>query len=169
MLYCIIVDDDLLARKSLERLCTRHEALSLTGTFESATGAIEYLSETEDQVDLIFLDVEMPGMSGIEFLNQLTIMPMVIFTTSNADYAFDAFEYKAVDFLKKPISIPRFEQAVAKAIEANPLSKGSQAPSSESSDELFVKEDGRYIKIACDNILFFENVGDYVRIKTTTG
>jgi DNA-binding LytR/AlgR family response regulator len=166
MLQCIIVDDDMLARKSLERLCTRHEELSLSGIFESAAEAITFLESNEEPIDLIFLAVEMPGMTGIEFLNNLTIMPMVIFTTSNSDYAFEAFEYQAVDFLKKPISIPRFDQAVAKALES--ATKNRAAVASQT-DELFVKEDGRYIRIPCDQILFFENVGDYVRIKTNSG
>jgi DNA-binding LytR/AlgR family response regulator len=169
MIQCIIVDDDPLARKSLERLCLRQESLALAGAFERAADAISFLEETEDPVDLIFLDVEMPEMTGIEFLDRLTVMPMVIFTTSNPEYAFDAFEYKAIDFLKKPISIPRFDQAVAKALEISSKNQDYLSTSAGNSNELYIKEDGRYIRVNCDEILFFENVGDYIRIKTTTG
>lgn len=169
MLRSIILDDDLMARKSLERLCVKHAELDLAGVFERAREAIEFLEQEQEGVDLIFLDVEMPEMTGIEFLNQAPVLPMVIFTTSNAEYAFDAFEYKAIDFLKKPIALPRFEQAVAKAVEANQKSRADVASALANTNEIFVREDGRYIKISCDDILFFENVGDYVRIKTNTG
>jgi len=171
MLRCIIVDDDMMARKSLERLCAKHERLEMKGSFEKASDAIEFLEKEEQDtaIDLIFLDVEMPEMTGIEFLDRIPVMPMVIFTTSNSDYAFEAFEYKAVYFLKKPISLLRFEQSVLKAIEACQTNQANTAEALAKANEIFVREDGRYIRVSCDDILFFENVGDYVRIKTISG
>lgn len=172
MVRSIIVEDEIMARKALERLCSRQSEIEVVATFENAESALEWLDQNPDSVDLLFLDVEMPGMSGIDFLAQAPLISAVIFTTSNTDYAIDAFEHRATDFLKKPIAPPRFEAAVAKAFEQlrpKPGASGGAAFGQTAPGELFVREDGRYVRIPCDDILFFENVGDYVRIKTTTG
>lgn len=169
MLRCIIVEDDLIAQKSLERFCAKHKQVQLEGIFENAAAALRFFEQRQDPIDLIFLDVEMPGMSGLEFLDRLPLLPLIIFTTSNTSYAFDAFQYNALDFLKKPISMPRFDQAIAKAIDAAQKSGiRSHSPVSKS-NEIYVRGDGCYIRISCDEILYFENVGDYVKVKTHTG
>ena len=160
ILKCLIVDDDLMARKSIERLCEKNEHLQLLGVFENGTDALAYLEK--EAVDLLFLDIEMPELSGIELLNQLIELPMVIFTTSKTEYAFDAFEFQAIDFIKKPITAQRFEQAVTKAFDT---AKKRQIYKTQTSD-IYVREDGRFIRVPCDDIQFFENVGDYVRVKT---
>lgn len=166
VIKCIIVDDDLMARKALERLCLKNPSIELLGIFEDGETALSFLERNDP--DLIFLDIEMPGLSGIEMLNQLAYLPLIIFTTSRPDYAYDAFEFQAVDYLKKPISMLRFEQAVNVALDK--LEKRfavTKVP--DESKEIYVKEEGRYIRVPCEEILFFENVGDYVRIKTTKG
>ena len=160
ILKCLIVDDDLMARKSIERLCEKNEHLQLLGIFENGTDALAYLEK--EAVDLLFLDIEMPELSGLELLNQLIELPMVIFTTSKTEYAFDAFEFQAIDFIKKPITAQRFEQAVNKAFDT---AKKRQIYKTQTSD-IYVREDGRFIRVSCDDIQFFENVGDYVRVKT---
>ncbi len=160
ILKCLIVDDDLMARKSIERLCEKNEHLQLLGTFDNGNDALVYLEK--ETVDLLFLDIEMPELSGIELLNQLIALPMVIFTTSKTEYAFDAFEFQAIDFIKKPITAQRFEQAVTKALETV---KKRQIYKTQTND-IYVREDGRFIRVPCDDIQFFENVGDYVRVKT---
>ncbi len=166
ILKCIIVDDDIMARKALERLCQKNPSIELLGIFENGQSALDFL-ETKDP-DLIFLDIEMPELSGIEMLNRLPYLPMVVFTTTKTDYAYEAYEFQAIDFLKKPISLVRFEQAINIALEK--LEKKLSFPRIEdSSKEIYVKEEGRYIRIPCEEILFFENVGDYVRVKTTKG
>ena len=162
-LKCIVVDDDHMARKALERLCEKSESLALTGVFESGKDALSYLER--EAVDLIFLDIEMPELSGIEMLNLVPVLPMVIFSTSKTEYAYDAFEFQAVDFIRKPITMPRFDQAVNRALETVQKRQAVQAKA----DEIYVREDGRYIRIPCDDILFFENVGDYIRVKTIKG
>ncbi len=162
-LNCIIVDDDLMARKSLEHLCKNIEAIKIAGVFENAQEGLDYLSS--NSVDLVFLDIEMPHMSGLEFVEKAKILPQVIFTTSKTEYAFDAFEYQATDFLKKPIAPPRFAVAVEKALEVQKQNEAYKA----NSREVYVKEDGRYTRLSYDDILFFENVGDYVKIQTTSG
>ncbi len=163
LLKCIVVDDDIMARKSIERLCEKNEHLHLIGTFENGNDALGFMEK--EAVDLLFLDIEMPELSGIELLNRLPILPMIIFTTSKTEYAFDAFEFQAIDYIKKPVTAQRFEQAVTKAYET---AKKRQSYQTQTND-LYVREDGRFIRVSCDEVLFFENVGDYVRVKTTKG
>ncbi len=158
---CIIVDDDLMARKALERLCEKNRSLELLVTFENGKTALDFLTNTSG-VDLLFLDIEMPILSGIEVLEKLAVVPMVIFTTTRTDYAYEAFEFNAIDYLRKPITAPRFDQAVDKALTQLQKRQVFQAEA----NEIYVREDGRYIRVPCDDILFFENVGDYIRIKT---
>lgn len=162
-LKCVIVDDELMARLSLERLCEKREDLEIIGIFDQPTEALAFLREK--QVDLLFLDVEMPGLNGLELLDQLSYMPDVILTTSKTEYAYDAFQYQVTDYLKKPIALPRFVQAVDKVLEKQ-LAK--PAPRNDL-NEIYVKTDGRYIRVAYDQMLYVENVGDYVKIRTTNG
>ncbi|MEO1262040.1 MAG: LytTR family DNA-binding domain-containing protein [Bacteroidota bacterium] len=163
ILNCMIVDDDLMSRKALERHCAKMESLNLVYSCESAEEALERLPE--DTIELIFLDIEMPGLSGIDFLEKVPIVPQVIFTTSKPEYAFEAFEYQVTDFLKKPIAYPRFLKAVEKVLDVQQQNNAYKA----SSQEIYVKSDGKYIRLPFDHILYFENVGDYVSIKTTNG
>ncbi len=163
LLKCIVVDDDLMARKAIERLCEKNEHLQLLATFENGNDALGFMAK--EAIDLLFLDIEMPELSGIELLNQLPILPLIIFTTSKTEYAFDAFEFQAIDYIKKPVTTQRFEQAVSKAYE---MAKKRQSYQTQTND-LYVREDGRFIRVSCDEVLFFENVGDYVRVKTIKG
>jgi DNA-binding LytR/AlgR family response regulator len=162
---CLIVDDDSMARTALQRLCSKHEQLEIVATCESAEEALAFFKSEEHGVELLFLDMEMPGLSGTEFLDRLPVAPMVIFTTSKADYAYDAFEYGAIDFLKKPIAQPRFEQALQKLFGIQAGNQQFQA----NSQNIYVRTEGKFVRLSCDDILFFENVGDYIRIRTATG
>ena len=159
-LNCMIVDDDIMARKSIERLCKKTEKLNIVAICSSAEEALELLGD--EPVDLIFLDVEMPGLSGIDFLEKAAFLPQIILTTSKTDYAYEAFEYQVTDYLKKPFTFPRFQKAVEKAMELHEKNKEYKA----NAKEVYVKEDGRFVRVSYEDILFFENVGDYVRIKT---
>lgn len=166
-LKCVIVDDELMARLSLERLCEKREELEIIGIFDQSTEGLNFLREKI--VDVLFLDVEMPGLNGLELLDQLSYMPSVILTTSKTEYAFDAFQYQVTDYLKKPISLPRFMQAVDKVIDKKTAVKAPAAPKNTDPNEIYVKTEGRYIRIEYDNILYVENVGDYVKIRTNQG
>ncbi len=168
-LKCVIVDDELMARLSLERLCEKREELEILGIFDQPTECLNFLRQ--QVIDLLFLDVEMPGLNGLELLDQLSYMPAVILTTSKTEYAFDAFQYQVTDYLKKPISLPRFMQAVDKVIEKRGSVKTTAPAAVKEADvnEIYVKTEGRYIRIVYDNILYIENVGDYVKIRTATG
>ncbi len=162
-LTCIIVEDELMSRKSLQRLCEQHGSLSVLGTFDNATGALEFM--TENTVDLIWLDVEMPGLSGLELLERLPSIPYVVLTTTETKYAFDAFQYQVTDYLKKPITFPRFNIAVGKVLDLNNRAKAG-LPTER--DEIYIKTDGRYIRLPFNSISYIENTGDYVKIYTTT-
>lgn len=160
-LKCIIVEDEIMARKSLQRLCEQHDSLQLIAAFENAEDALAFLATEE--VELIWLDVEMPGLSGFGLLENLTSMPQVIMTTTKTEYAFDAYQYQVTDYLQKPITLPRFKVAVEKVLELNSR-KTTVSPERQ---EIYVKIEGRYIRLPYAEITFVENVGDYVKIFTT--
>lgn len=159
---CIIVDDEIMARKSLQRLCEQHESLELIDAFENAEKALEFLAN--ETVDLIWLDVEMPGLSGFDLLENLTSMPQVVMTTTKTEYAFNAFQYQVTDYLQKPVTMPRFKSAVGKVLELS-TKKTSASPERQ---EIYIKTDGRYIRLPYTDIMYVENVGDYVKINTKT-
>lgn len=162
-LTCIIVEDELMSRKSLQRLCEQHGSLELLSVFDNALSALDFLSEHE--VDLIWLDVEMPGLSGFGLLEKLPSIPFVILTTSKIEYAFDAFQYNVTDYLKKPITLPRFNIAVEKVLDLHSRAKAS---TDDGRQEIYIKTDGRYIRLPFETISYVENTGDYVKIFTTT-
>lgn len=153
-----------MARKSLSVLCGKMDRLKVVDSVESANDALPILSEKE--IDLIFLDIELPGISGIELLDKLSVIPQIIFTTGNEEYAFAAYEYDVTDFLKKPITFPRFAKAVDKAIQRQDQ---LYAIASESArHEIYIKTEGRFVRIPYEDILYIENVGDYAKVHTTT-
>lgn len=162
-LKCLIVDDDLLARKSLERLCAKLEVIELVDTCASAEEALVCLRKNE--VDLLLLDIEMEGLSGLEMLEQLSVTPQVIFTTSKEEYAYEAFAYDVTDYLKKPFDFPRFRRAIDKAYH---LFQQSQAYKRQARD-VYLRVEGRLVRVAFDDILYFENVGDYIKVFTRQG
>lgn len=165
MIKAIIVDDELMARKALERLCSKTDIIETVGICSSAAEALALLEEVD--VDLLFLDIEMPELSGLEMIEQLSYLPQVIFTTANKQYAFEAFEYDITDFLKKPITQPRFLKAIDKVVikqeQLNAVTAESQA------NEIYVKVDGRLVRIPFSTIQYFENVGDYVSVVSDLG
>lgn len=162
-LTCIIVEDEPMARKSLQRLCEQHGSLTVLATFDNGTDALQFL--TEQTVDVIWLDVEMPGLSGFEVLENLPTIPYVVLTTSKTEYAFDAFQYQVTDYVKKPITLPRFKIAVEKVLD---LSTRARAEQTTERQEIYIKTDGRYLRLPFDTIAYVENAGDYVKIFTTT-
>jgi DNA-binding LytR/AlgR family response regulator len=162
-LRTLIVDDDIMARTAMENLCSKLDSLQVSKTCASAEEALEYL--VDEPIDLIFLDIEMPGLSGIEFLDQLSITPYVVITSSKIEYAFDAFEHQVVDYLRKPIALPRFQKAVEKVLETESAIQNYRSQNK----DVYLKHDGKYVRVSYEDILYFENLGDYVRVHTLTG
>jgi len=164
-LKCIIVEDEVMARKSLERLCDKKTSLQLQGSFEHAEAAIDFLKD--QKTDLIFLDVQLPGMSGLDFIEELSVLPQIVFTTSSEDYAYKAFEYEVTDYLKKPISLDRFSRAVKKCLQEADR-KQEQADLSKAS-EIYVRVNKKLVRVPFTDILYFENAGDYISMVTRSG
>ncbi|MBI1304975.1 MAG: response regulator [Bacteroidetes bacterium] len=165
----LIVDDEIMARKSMERLVQKHPDLEWVATCESGQEALTVMENSE--IDLILLDVEMPGMTGFEFLDSLFVVPNIILTTTKENYAFDAFQYQVTDYLKKPITIPRFNTAIEKLVQLNKI-KNQQINKAEENalneEDIFLKVDSRLIRVHYKDILFIENVGDYAKVVTTS-
>jgi len=162
----ILVEDNEMARVALEQYCNTSEDILLLKSFDNGADTLSYM-QSEGEVDLMFLDIEMPKMTGLELMNRLHYSPQVIFTTSNKDYAFEAYEYDVLDFLVKPIELPRFNKAVFKASEN--FEKRNKVALSSAATELYVRSDGKLIRIAYDDVLYFENVGDYIKVITNNG
>lgn len=164
---CIIIDDDSTARLIVSKLCSQHSTLNVVDEFPNAIEAIKFLNANE--VDLIFLDIHMPTFSGFDFIKTLKNPPRVILTTSDRDFALEAFEYPSVvDYLVKPIEQERFNKAVEKLDKfqlTQPTQKSSANPTEENR-ELYVNVDRRLVKINFSDINVIEAKGDYIRIKT---
>lgn len=164
-LKCLIVEDEIMAMKSLSKLCEKMEQLVIIEEVNNAKEALHIIEN--NSVDLIFLDIEMPNMTGIELLNQLSVTPQVIFTTGNKEYAFEAYEYDVTDFLKKPITQLRFTKAIEKVLKRQEQLDAIATASSK--NEIYIRSEGRFIRVPYCDILYFENVGDYVKVKTESG
>lgn len=155
----IIVEDLQTAADFLKKFCERSGIVEVQGHFLNAEDALTYLSE--NLVDLIFLDVEMPGASGFDLMDRLVYTPQVILTTSKTEYAYDAFQYNVTDYLKKPFTYQRFLEAIQKV-----QVKKEEDDSSSEKDHIFIKADGKLIRLKNDDILYIESMGDYVKFVT---
>lgn len=165
---CIIVDDEPLGRKAIQLLVEDTPALSLCGSFGDAVSAGRFMQASP--VDLVFLDIKMPGVNGIEFARSIPSDTLVIFITAYAEYALDSYEVDAIDYLVKPIEIERFKRAVVKAHAYHSLLKADNSKNqveSVSADHIFVKSERRFFRIQLKSILFIEGLKDYVVIQTS--
>ena len=160
---CIIVDDNKMARMAIKQLVSQLSNVDLVGECNDAVEALDILNSS--QVDLLLLDIEMPGMTGLDLIKKLgNTKPLIIFTTAKKDYAVEAFELNVIDYLIKPIALPRLKQAIDKAQEA--LDSNKQEVKVEEQEFVFVKDNGILKRIAIDDILFLEAMGDYVKVHT---
>ena len=164
---CIIVDDEPLARSEMRSLITETSNVDILGEFSNAPSALEFLKDID--VDLIFLDIEMPMVTGLEFAEMLPKKSLIIFTTAYSQYALRSYELEAVDYLLKPVDPKRLEKAIDKAIlYTELLSKDTVKNTVESNtaDFLFIKAERRFYKISFADIKFIEGLKDYVVIHT---
>ncbi len=164
---CIIVDDEATARLIVNQLCASIPDLDVIDEFSSAIDAIKFLNQ--QTVDVIFLDIHMPGFTGFDFVQTLKNPPKIVLTTSDTNFAIAAYEYEAiVDYLVKPITQERFEKSIQKV--KNSLTQQpkitSNKPNLHVGDELYINIDRRLIKIKFDEILLIEAKGDYIDVKT---
>ena len=161
LLNCAVVDDSTLQRLSIVKLIENHQSLNLVAQYNNAIEAKEGIATTD--IDLIFLDIEMPILSGFDLLDDLTIKPQIIFVTGKTKYAFKAFDYDAIDYLRKPISKERFLNAVHKAV-TNYKLKNEDGFDEE--DFIFVKSNLKKRKVFLNELRYIEALGDYVKMVT---
>lgn len=169
MMNCIIIDDEETARLILQQLIENNSSLNLKASFSNAIEAIKYLNKNSD-IDLIFLDIHMPGFTGFDLIETLKHPPQIILTTSDRNFALEAFEYQmVVDYLLKPITNERFNKALLK-LNMQTTSKETISKKPEPSDinenEMFINVSRRLVKIEIPSIKLVEAKGDYVLIKT---
>jgi DNA-binding LytR/AlgR family response regulator len=156
---CIIVEDLQVAADFLMKFCEKSGVLEVKGHFSNVADALVFLNE--QTIDLIFLDVEMPGATGFDLLDQLVYSPSVILTTSKTEYAYSAFQYNVTDYMKKPFTYQRFLEAIQKVKKAE-----VNTATIESNDYIFIKADVKLIRLNNDDVLFMESMGDYVKFVT---
>jgi DNA-binding LytR/AlgR family response regulator len=162
---CIIVDDNKMARTAIRLMIEQVDFLELKHECSNPIEAFNLL-KTED-IDLVFLDVEMPGMSGVELIKNLEKRPIVILITGKKDYAIEAFELNVADYIIKPVSLPRFTMAVARAKELfDKNSAKAQAPPKKDKEYIFARSNNILAKIKIDDIKYIQALGDYVNIFT---
>lgn len=172
---CIVVDDEPLAREAMKLLIVESGRLQLVGSFNSAATASDFMEQ--NVVDLVFLDIQMPGITGIEFARTISKRTLVIFTTAYTEYALDSYEVDAIDYLIKPVEAERFQKAVDKALSYHSLLLKEEKDEKEekeahgekeametivAAEYFFVKAERRYFKVNYSDILFIEGLKDYV-------
>ena len=162
LINCIVIDDEPLARKGLKEYIADVDFLNFVAEFDSTLKATELINRGKSQ--LLFLDIQMPKITGLDFFKTLQTPPPVIFTTAYPQYALEGFEVNALDYLVKPISFERFLKAVLKAKEFYEVREMNQTEIA--ADHFFIKADSKLIKILYDDVLFVEALQNYVVIHT---
>ena len=164
ILRCVIIDDEPIARKGLKEYMQDASFLQLAGEFDNPLKAADLLAH--EKIDLLFLDIQMPKMTGLEFLKTLAHPPMVIFTTAYPQYAVEGFEWNAIDYLVKPFSFERFWKAVSKARSMQEIISQPATATGEPG-YFYIKTDNKLVKVLYDDILFVEALQNYVAVYTT--
>ena len=159
MVKCLIVDDEPLAQKVIERYIAQTPALQMAGKCNNAVEAFDMLHRVT--VDVIFLDIKMPGVNGIDFLKSLKHPPAVIFTTAYPEYGAISYDVEAVDYLTKPVTYERFCKSIDRL-----LKKNSTTPVPAKAGYIYIKEDGKLVKILYPDILYIQAMKDYLKIVT---
>lgn len=164
MITCIAIDDEPLALKQIAAYINKTPSLELSGQFESAIDAIDFLSNFK--VDLMFVDINMPDLSGMDFVKSLVDPPKVIFTTAYSEYAIDGFRVSAIDYLLKPIGYPDFLKSVDKAKTwfEKDIVKADKVNSKD--NVLFIKSEYKILRIKLEDIKYVEGMREYLRIHT---
>jgi len=168
MIRCLIIDDEPYARQLLAEYIEKVPFLELCGAYSNGLEALTVINDKT--IDLLFLDIQMPEINGIEFLKALTVKPVVIFTTAYAEFALEGYELDVIDYLLKPFDFARFLKAAEKARYLNMTPhKNEESVSQASKNYFFIKESNQHIKLAFDDILYIQGLKDYVKIKTLSG
>ena len=166
MLNCIAVDDEALALSLLADNISKVPYLNLVGSCRNAFDAIKVLQENE--VDLIFVDIQMPGLTGLQFIESLSKKPMVIFVTAYREFAVEGFSLEVIDYLLKPVPMQRFLKACDRAMQLYLLKDGSKNATIKEPAYFFINVDYSLVKIHYDDISYIQGLKDYVKIKLST-
>jgi DNA-binding LytR/AlgR family response regulator len=161
---CVVIDDEPIARKLLQEYIEETDFLHLVGSAENPMKIIGLIDEK--QVDLIYLDINMPKMNGMEFLRSASSLPMVIMTTAYGQYALEGFEMAVIDYLVKPFSLERFLKASQKALNLKILKEKSKTVSQDNGGHFYVKCDGKLTRINYDDLLYIEAMENYIMLYT---
>lgn len=164
MIKCIIVEDEILAQEVIQSHLQKIDRLELVGVYRNAPEALEALNTKE--VDVMFLDIRLPGMSGLNFLRSLTNPPLVILTTAYAEYAIEGYELNVIDYLLKPISFERFAKTIDKITEGRLFTPVVREQEKVSGDHIFIKSNSKFFKVNFSNIMYIEGMKDYLKIHT---
>ena len=164
MIKCIIVEDERLAQDVIKNHLQQVDRFELVGVYRNAPEAAEALSNND--VDVMFLDIQLPGMSGLHFLRTLSDPPLTVLTTAYPEHALESYEYNVIDYLLKPISFDRFLKTVNKIVDGkllNESAKEKEVPG----DHIFVKANSKFFKVNFATIVYIEGMKDYLKIHTT--
>lgn len=163
MLKCIIVEDEILAQDVIRNHIDRMGGLELAGVYRTAPEALPALQSGE--IDVLFLDIRLPGMSGLHFLRTLTDPPLVVLTTAYAEYALESYEFNVIDYLLKPISFERFSKAVNKLLDGRLYPAGPQPPPP-AGDHIFIRSNSKFFRVGFSEIMYVQGMKDYLKIHT---
>jgi DNA-binding LytR/AlgR family response regulator len=164
LLKCIIIEDEVLAQDVIKSHLARIGSLDLAGVYRNAPEAEEALKAQE--IDIMFLDIRLPGMSGLQFLRGLKDPPLVVLTTAYAEYALESYEFNVIDYLLKPISFERFSKAVAKIQDGRLYSAAGKEADLFSNDHIFIKSNSKFFRVNFSEIHYVQGMKDYLKIHT---
>ena len=162
MISCIIIEDEKLAQDVIFRHLEKSGRFTLLGTYRNAPEAREALEKME--VDLIFLDIQLPGMTGLNFLRSLSNPPLVVFTTAYPEYALESYEFNVIDYLLKPISYERFSKTIDKIIDGNIFKTPGSQVKPLKRDYIFIRSESKFFRVSFSDIVYIEGMKDYLKI-----
>jgi len=164
LIKCIIVEDETLAQQVIQSHLKKVDRFELVGICKNALEAKEVLNKQE--VDLIFLDIQLPGMSGLDFLQSLQNPPLVVLTTAYSEYALESYEFNVIDYLLKPISFERFTKTINKIVDGRLFTHTANEKESLLHDHIFIKSNSKFFKVNFSEIIYIEGMKDYLKVHT---
>ncbi len=164
MIKCIIIEDEPLAQDVIKSHLQKSGRFNLVGIYRNAPEAKEVIEKEE--IDLIFLDIQLPGMTGLNLLRSLSNPPLVVFTTSYPEYALESYEFNVLDYLLKPISYERFSKTIDKIIDGKIFKTTSAETKPLNREYIFIRSNSKFYKISFSDIIYIEGMKDYLKIHT---
>jgi DNA-binding LytR/AlgR family response regulator len=164
VIRCIIVEDETLAQHVIQNHLAQIEGFELVGICKNAIEASNVLKNRE--VDLIFLDIQLPGMTGLNFLRSLANPPLVVLTTAYAEYALESYEFNVIDYLLKPISFERFSKTINKIVDGRLFEKITKEEETLPTSHIFIKSNSKFFKVNFSEIIYIQGMKDYLKIHT---